>query len=173
MQKKIQDLTRAELGVSVGHRLWQYTAMAAVVHLMSNKLYGGTDLQELCILQETAPMLGGEQNNRGQGDPARNPPAENGRTRNQGPGDSSSSHFVHFDTEQNPIENRRTTRGQCKTGMERRPRVQQQRQRSKKLPDEQRRSASQTTPIRTGASKHSSKTKNAYGHHPTKNEKPT
>ena len=36
LQEDIQDLTKAELGVSVGHRLWQYTAMASVVHLMSN-----------------------------------------------------------------------------------------------------------------------------------------
>ena len=44
LQGQIQDLTKAELGVSVGHRLWQYTAMAAVVHLMSNKLYDRADL---------------------------------------------------------------------------------------------------------------------------------
>ena len=52
LQEKIQDLSRVELGVSVGHRLWQYTAMAAVVHLMSNKLYGDTDLQGLSALQK-------------------------------------------------------------------------------------------------------------------------
>ena len=51
LQEKIQDLSRVELGASVGHRLWQYTAMAAVVHLMSNKLYGDTDLQGLSALQ--------------------------------------------------------------------------------------------------------------------------
>ena len=44
---KIQDLTEAELGVSVGHRLWQYTAMASVVHLMSNQLYGLAELEGL------------------------------------------------------------------------------------------------------------------------------
>ena len=37
LQEQVQDLTKAELGVSVGHRLWQYTAMASVVHLMSSK----------------------------------------------------------------------------------------------------------------------------------------
>ena len=30
----------------------QYTAMAAVVHLMSNKLYGGIDFQGLSALQK-------------------------------------------------------------------------------------------------------------------------
>ena len=38
LQEQIQDLTKAELGVSVGHRLWQYTVMASVVHLMISKL---------------------------------------------------------------------------------------------------------------------------------------
>ena len=52
LQEKIQDLSRVDLGVSVGHRLWQYTAMAAVVHLMSNKLYGDRDLQGLPALQK-------------------------------------------------------------------------------------------------------------------------
>ena len=52
LQGEIQELTKAELGVSVGHRLWQYTAMAAVVHLMSNKLYGIADLQGLPNLQK-------------------------------------------------------------------------------------------------------------------------
>ena len=52
LQEKIQDLSKVELGVSVGHRLWQYTAMAAVVHLMSNTLYGPAGLLGLSELQE-------------------------------------------------------------------------------------------------------------------------
>ena len=52
LQEEIQDRSKVDLGVSVGHRLWQYTAMAAVVHLMSNKLYGPADLQDLSELQQ-------------------------------------------------------------------------------------------------------------------------
>ena len=51
LRDKIQDLTKAELDLSVGHRLWQYTAMAAVVYLLSNKRHGVVDLQGLIDLQ--------------------------------------------------------------------------------------------------------------------------
>ena len=51
-QKKIMDLTDAEMGVSVAQVLWQFTAVSVVVHLLSNNLYTKGQLEGLWDLQK-------------------------------------------------------------------------------------------------------------------------
>ena len=138
--------------------------MAAVVHLMSNNVYGIADIQGLIQLQtQHLAWVANRIPGHTEMDLAALPP-KHGVTRDKGPS-SSGGDTLHSDPKLNQAKSR-PTGGPPKTSMERGHKFQQQHRRGEKLPYQSIRRASKTTAVWTRAPEHASETQYYHGDNP-------